>query len=294
MYDYSQRIVGKFLAYILAIIFILYFLMISSYLNIQLTDVLSAEFFPQTPHWALLVSSVIIFGWIAQRGVVSVARFFEIIGTVFVITAVAIHLVMLTQGDMRQIQPFFRASKLPEYMLGVKETISSFLGIELLLIFPLSGNNIKRTTWVAFLTIIFVGLFYVLVVESSISILGMQSAKNYNYALIEAIKQIDIPVLERFDIVFLTVGFAGMVAGISGVYLAMVEFSVRIFKTVNRSLIVLCIGVLIIAVSIASQAVKAAIDVYQMVIPFAGLITVFLIPVSLLLIAKVRGLVQKT
>ncbi len=293
MFDYSRRIVGKFLAYVLAVFFILYFLMVSTYLSVHLTELLRAEFYPKTPQWVMLVASVLVFGLIAQRGVVSVARFFEIIGTVFAISAVIIHLIMFQQGDIREIQPFFRASKLPEYMLGVKDTIFSFLGIELLMIFPLSGQNSKRTTWVAFFTIIFVGLFYALVVETCIMMLGMKSVQNYNFALIEAIKQIDIPILERFDVVYLTVGFAGLVAGISGVYLALVEFAIRLFKTVNRSFVVVGVGVLIIASSIATQAVKPAIDIYESALPVAGVFIVFLIPAILLLTAKVRGLVQK-
>jgi amino acid transporter len=86
--------------------------MVSAYLNTQLTRVLQVEFYPKTPQWAMLVSSVLVFGWVAYRGVISVARFFEIIGTVFVITAVVTHIIMFQQGDLREIQPFFRASKL--------------------------------------------------------------------------------------------------------------------------------------------------------------------------------------
>lgn len=94
LFDYCQRIAGKFLAYVVAIYFILYFLMVSAYLNTQLAQVLREEFYPKTPSWAMLVSGVLVFGWVAQRGVTGVARFFEIIGTVYVITAIATHIVM--------------------------------------------------------------------------------------------------------------------------------------------------------------------------------------------------------
>ena len=70
-----------------------------------LTAVLRAGFYPRTPRWAMLIVSVVVFGIVAYRGVVSVARFFEVIGTVFVITAVAVHFVMLLQGDPREVLP---------------------------------------------------------------------------------------------------------------------------------------------------------------------------------------------
>lgn len=294
LFEYSQCIAGKTLAYILAVYYILYFFMFSAYLNVQLTAVLRAGFYPKTPQWAMTIASVIVFGIVAHRGVASVARFFEVIGTIFVVTAVATHFVMLLQGDLREVQPFFRASKLPEYLLGVKDCLFAFLGVELLTIFPLGGKSIKRSIATAFLTVLFIGVFYVFVVATCIMMLGMQSAQNYSFTLIEAIKQIDNPVLERFDILFLTVGFAGLVAGVCGVYLALVEYAVRLFKKVNRLLIVVGVGVIMVALSIASQAVKPVMTAFESVLPIAGLASAFLIPTILLLIAKVRGLVQKT
>jgi hypothetical protein len=185
-------------------------------------------------------------------GGASVARFFEVIGTIFVITGIATHFVMLLQGDPREVQPFFQASELPEYLFGIKDCLFAFLGIELLTVFPLSGKNVRRSVATAFLPVLFIGLFYVFMVATCIMILGFYSAQNYNFALIEAIKQIDNPVLERFDILFLTVGFAGLVAGVCGVYLALVEYAARLFRKANRLIIVVGIGAVITALSIAS------------------------------------------
>jgi spore germination protein (amino acid permease) len=291
--EYSRLIVGKSLTYILIIYFIVFLLSISIYLILQLTMVLRASFYPKTPQWAMTVVSVIVFGIVSYRGTVSIARFFEIIGTIFVITAVSTHFVMLLQGDLREIQPFFRVSKLPEYLLGIKDCLFAYLGIELLTIFPLSGKNTRRSMMTVFLTVLFVGLFYVFVVETCIMMLGMKSVQNYNFALIEAIKQIDSPVLERFDILFLTVGFAGLVAGLCGVYLALVEYAVRLFKKASRLAIVIGVGAITAALSIASQAANPVVDVLESSLPIAGLVSAFLIPAILLLIAKVRGLVQK-
>lgn len=291
LYEYSRRIVGTFPACILALYFICYFFLISVYLSIQLTSVLKAEFYPKTPGWAMLVASVIVFGAIAYRGPVNVARFFEIIGVVFLVTAIVTHLVMFQQGRPEEIRPLFRASKLKEYLFGIKDVIVAFLGIELLTVFPLSGKNSRRSTVTAALTVLAVGLFYVLVVETCIMMLGMKSTENYNFALIEAIKQIDNPILERFDILYLTAGFAGLVAGISGVYLALVEYAAQLLVKTKRFFVVAGTGAVIIALSIAAQFMKSAMDILEAVLPPAGLVSAFLIPTALLLTAKVRRLV---
>ncbi|NLV59348.1 MAG: endospore germination permease [Clostridiales bacterium] len=293
LFEYSQRIVGRVMAHVIAVYFILYFFLISAYFILQLASVLQSEFYPKTPRWAMTIVSVIVFGMIAHRGVVSVARFFEVIGIIFIITAVTAHIVMLLQGDLREIQPFFRSSKLPQYLLGIKECLFAFLGVEVLTVFPLSGKRSRRSAITAFLSVLFIGVFYVFIVETCIMMLGIQSAQNYNFALIEAIKQVDNPILERFDILFLTVGFAGLVAGVCGIYLALVEYSARLFHKAGRLTIVIGVGTIMTALSIATQAIQPAMTIFESVLPIAGLVCAFLIPTTLLLIAKVRGLVQK-
>lgn len=105
LYDYSQRIAGKLIGSALAVYYLLYFFMVSTYLTAELTQVLRAEFFPKTPQWAMLVASVIVFGIVAHRGVTSVARFFEVIGTVFLITAVIIVCMQHVLGECLRLQP---------------------------------------------------------------------------------------------------------------------------------------------------------------------------------------------
>ncbi len=293
LYEYSRRIAGPFLAYILGIYFICYFFLVSVYLSIQLISVLKAEFYPKTPSWVMLAASVTVFGTIAYRGAANVARFFEIIGVAFLVTAIVTHLVMFQQGRLEEIRPLFRVSQVREYLLGVKDVIIAFLGIELLTVFPLSGKNSRRSVLTAAMTVLVVGLFYVLVTETCIMMLGMKSAENYNFALIEAIKQIDNPILERFDILYLTVGFAGLVAGTSGVYLALVEYAIRLFAKTKRIFVTAGAGVVIVVLGIAAQSMKSARDMLEAALTAAGLVSAFFIPAALLLTAKVRGLVQK-
>lgn len=293
LFDYSQEIIGKFFGYILSIYFALYFLLVSVFLNIQLTRVLKAEFFHRTPDWATLVAGVAVFGCMAYKGVNSVVRFIEIIGPVYLFTGIAVHFIMLTQGDISNILPLFRSSEAMRYIAATKDTIISFLGIEILTIIPFAKHNGKKAAVTAFFTLLFIGFFYVLAVETSIMMLGIHNIQNYNNSLIEAIKVVDIPVLERVDIVYLTVGFFGLVAGVCVAYLALVEYATRLFSKLNRKLVVLLLGVMIIALSRIGQTAKDSDSFFEAVIPVSGLVTAFLTPALLLVIAKVRGLGKK-
>ncbi len=294
LFDYSQEIVGKFFGYVLSICFALYFLLTSVYLNMQLTHVLKAEFFHKTPDWATLVAGVTVFGCIVYKGVNSVVRFIEIIGPVYLLANISIHFIMLSQGDINNILPLFRSSDAILYLVAIKDTILPFLGIEILTIIPFTKHNGKKAAFTAFFTILFIGLFYVLAVETSIMMLGIENTQNYSFSLIEAIKVVNVPVIERVDIVYLTVGFFGLVAGICVVYLALVEYATKIFSKMARKLVVLLLGVVIIILSRIGQAAKDSVSFFEAVIPVTGLIATFVTPTLLLVIARVRGLGQKT
>ncbi len=294
LFDYSQEIAGKFFGYVLSIFYALYFLLISVYLNVQLTNVLKAEFFPKTPDWAMLVAGVAVFGCMAYKGVNSVVRFIEVIGPVYLLTAISIHFVMLLQGDINNILPLFRPTEAMRYLAASKDTILSFLGIEILTIVPFAKHNEKKAAVTAFFTLLFIGFIYVLAVETSFMMLGINNVQNYNYSLIEAIKVVNIPVLERVEILYLTVGFFGLVAGVCVVYLALVEYVARLFSKVDRKFIVLVLGVFIITLGRIGQTAKDSNKFFDSVIPIIGMIAAFLIPALLLVIARVKGLGQKT
>jgi spore germination protein len=293
LFDYSREIVGAFMSYVFLIYFIAYFLLICTYLIIELSSVLKAEFFPKTPKWATLTAGVLVFGFIAYKGISGVARFFEIIGPVFIVTSVGVHLIMLTQGNVSNILPLFRASEMPRYLLAAKDAILPFLGVEVLTIIPFSPKNGKKAIRTAFLTLLFIGLFYVLIVETSIMMLGIHDIQNYNYALIEAIKLVNNPVLERFDILYLTVGFAGLIAGICALFLALTEYVCKLLSGLSRKAVVIMLTALVIVSGIIGINLKNAQSIFESVIPPAGLFTAFLIPALLFVIAKVRGLGQK-
>lgn len=293
LYDYSGQLVGKLIAVLLAMYFILYFLLVSTYLNLQLTSVLKAEFYPMTPKWVMLVLSIFAFGCVAYRGVTNVARLFEILGAIVLIAGIVTNVIMSYQGDFHEIQPFFRASKWMEYLSGVKYMITAFLGVEVLTAMPLGGEKVGRSVITAALSILVTGLFYITVVEACIMMLGREAAKNYNFALIEAIKMVENPIVERFDILYLTVGFAGLVAGVSAVYLALVEYVVKLIPKLGRLIVVAVVGAVMIGLGVLVEPIHAISDLLEVVMRYTGLVSAFVIPLVLFMIMKVKKIDKK-
>ena len=122
---------------------------------------------------------------------------------------------------------------------------SHSLGIEVLAIIPFTAKNGPKAVKNAFITLLLIGVFYVLVVESSVMMVGFNEIVHYNYPLLVAIRQVELPYLkifQRIDLLYLTVGFIGLFAGLSIVYLNIVEYICRMLPKVKRVLVVIAVG----------------------------------------------------
>lgn len=291
LYEYSQELMGKAMAVIFAVFYSLYFLMVDVYLCSSVASMLKANFLYKTPVWAFLLMGIPVFGYVAYKGVTNTARLFEFFGAIFVVAMIIVHAFMFYQGEMVNIRPLFVPSEIGRYLAAVKDAVLAFLGIEVLTVTPFSQKKSKKAPRVAFWTLIATGFAYVLVVETSIMMVGIHEITYYQYPLINAIRQIVLHYIEflrRVDIVYLTLGVMGVVAGISMVYLAIVEYLCRLFIRAARWLIVAIVGFAIYILSIASFAIFDFTTMVGQSITYAGLFAAGVIPLVLWVTAKVK------
>jgi len=291
-FEYSQEIVGKFFSYLIAIYFIIYFLMIGVYLKLKFVGLLQSNFLPQTPQFVTLLISITLFAYVAYKGITNVARGFEIIGIPFLIITVGLCILMITEGMHYNILPFYNPADTKEFARAVKELVLPFGGIEILLIIPFTAKN-KKAPRTAFFTLLFIGLFYVLIVEGTLMILGVNNTIALNDSFIEAIKVVEIPVIERTDILYLTLGLMSLFAGMIIVFTAVTEFACRLFARVKRYVIVIIIGVVVFVLCLFGLNIKDFDELYANYATVPVLFSSVLIPTILFIIAKLKKRAQK-
>ena len=291
LFSYSKYLVGTPLAYILSFYYVIYFLMIAVFLVFNMATLLKSNFFFSTPVIPMIAISIPVFSYIAYKGINTIARMFEFLGLVFLITAISVHILMLTQGKLEYIRPVFNPAETGRYFGAIKEAIFSFLGIEVLLIIPMGKHNSKKSVKTAFFSLLVVGGFYVLIVESCIMKLGINNIVNYKASLIEAIRDTPMPFLnflERTDILFLTVGFMGLYMGISMVFTVITEYLCRMFSKAKRAVIVIVLGAVVLILAVIAGMVSNFTKVVLELGIYMGVIACGAIPIVLLIIAKVK------
>lgn len=287
LFEYSQEIVGKIFSRLIASYYLLFFLITGVYLKLKLVGVLRSNFLPQTPQFIMLLMGISLFGYVANKGITNVAMMFEIIGTIFLIVTVGSCTAMLPEGMIYNVLPFFNSTETKEYLNTIKDLATPFTGLEVLFVIPFTPQN-KRASKVSFFTLLFIGLFYVLIVESTIMILGINNTIAFSDAFIEAIKIVELPVIERTDIFYLIFGLTSLFSGMIIVFTVILEFACRLIPRVKRHIIVIAIGIVFFTLCLFGLNINNPNDVFESFAPYLVLTSSILIPTLLLIIAQLR------
>jgi spore germination protein len=288
--DYSRDLVGRGGSGILSVLYILYFLAVSGYLVSSWAHLLKSDFLIKTPEWADMLVGIPVICWAAYRGVTNIARLFEIYGVILLVVALFAHVLMLTQGSLMNILPVVGPSGLSRPLSALGDVVPSFLGIEVLLVIPFTQAN-KKAPKIAFFTLLLIGFYYVLIVESCIAMMGMEETVLHSDAMVQALRQVDASFLEfmrRLDIMFLTAGFMGVFAGITVAFTAALEYACRLLPRIPRVWVVVCLGAFLFALGLLAGALKAPDEAFGVFGLCAGLPAAVLIPLVLYCIAKVK------
>lgn len=286
-FDYAPSLVGKPITYLFALFYIIYLMFILIFLITGMTKVVNYNFLLKTPSWSLAMLTIILLCFIVYKGVTCVARLAEVAGIIFIGAAIFIHALMVIEGNVDWILPVFNTADIGKYIEGFKGSIFPFLGIEVLLVFPLA-TKIRRPVRTAFISVLAIGLFYVFIVESCIMKVGLNHIVGLDNGLITAIQSTTPDLLARLDILYVTVGFGGLFVGISIVMLAIIEYLCRVFKHASRLVVVATVGVITFIIFLLVNGVKGYEDFAQSLGMILGIAAIVL-PLGLLMFAKIKN-----
>lgn len=285
--EYSKEILGKVLSNILLIFLIIYFIIFFVFVCEYYFGFIKTEFLFKTPEIVLLITGIAAFGFIVNKGITPITRAAEIIIPFYIIFTVTFYIVGIFQSYKYNLLPIFSKDEISQYFSGITETIVPFIGAEMLLIVPFSKDN-KKSPKLALFTLILIGAYYILVFFSSIGVLGINSVQINEFSGFETLKNIEIPVIERVDILYETFGFATMFFKLSFYYLVVVEFICRMLPSKKRWIIVTITGMFLTILVILSSIFNL-LDFLDLVLKILGIVAALIIPIVLFIIAKVKN-----
>ncbi|WP_432405209.1 GerAB/ArcD/ProY family transporter [Wukongibacter sp. M2B1] len=297
IYEYSKILTGKFITAIFMFIFFIEFFFFFTMAIRVSSEIIKLTVLIKTPVWALCLSFYLVIYYILLKGLRIMARVIEFYGMIIIMAYLIIHFLISTQGKLINIRPYFGEADIVTYFKSSIVTILPFLGIEILAIIPFNRKiNNKKVFKYTVSMILFIGLFYILVVESCISVNGVDGIIFYKDALLATIRRIDVEWLQflrRLDGIFLMAWIMSIFCTATINAYGAVFLIGKYFKKINRNLLIFIIVVISYYIS---QIPKTFNDV-QTILDYSsylGFATMGFIPILLLIITKVKKYDKKT
>lgn len=296
IYEYSNLLVGKNITYIIITIYYIYFFMLFTMIIRMASESIKLMLLINTPVWIFSLVFLVVVYYITIKRLSVIARICEIYGLIIVVCASMLHISMFTQGKLINLRPFFVLGNIQTYIKSIMVTIVPFLGIEILMIIPFNKEkNNKKVLKYTTLATAFIGIFYILIVESCISIMGVDSIIYYKDALFASIRRIDIrslQFLERLDGIFIILWIIAIFCTISLEAYASVFLSNKIFKKVNFNYM----AIIVLTLSFIISQIPSTIDEVEAILNYMkyyGIVTGGIIPLILFIITKRKKVPQE-
>jgi spore germination protein len=287
LFEYGQILLGKVLNWFLCILLMVFYFCVLAYLNVSMSNIITIDLLPQTQPFLTTGLVIALFGFIVYKGTETMARLFELMGAMYLAVMLLHCLLLLTQSEITNILPFYNPNEGSQLIDSLLPFGIIYGGMDLLLMILFTKRN-KGAPKVAFFTMLAIAVQFVLITEGSIGILGVNNAMAYKDTFIQAIKLADAPVIERPDILYMTVGLGSMFAVLIAFIHSIVGIITRMFPSAKRGLIVIIICVIDYIATLAAFGIPAYMPLYKNIVPYLSLFFTGVLPVLLYLIASVK------
>lgn len=290
LYEYSNELVGKFVTLIFIFICIAYSFIFLSMLIRLYCETIKITILPKTPIIYLSFLFYLVIFYALTKGLNVIARMCEIYGALSIINFIFINSILFTQGKIINIRPFFTPSDILLYLKGIPQMILPLLGMEVLFFLPINKAKNKNIFKYTVLTVAFIGILYIFVVESTTSVVGVDSIVNHNANVFSIIKGVDVHYLEflrRLDGVYIGVWTMNAICASSLWAYGTTIFVNKLFKNTQYkhiSFIVILLSFIVSQTPKNKELVESIITYDS----YFGIMVFFVIPFILFIVMKVK------
>ncbi|EJO5346647.1 endospore germination permease [Clostridium botulinum] len=244
----SKKFFGKILGTILNLIFISYFIIITTKVASNISDVLKIYMVPFLNKTSLLIIMYLVIGYVIYNGTKTVGILNEVIffSTIFIFF---IPLAALKDAHMLNLRPVFGAGAL-NIVKAVKETVFSYSQIEMILVlYPLLHDN-REIKKYGLISVTFITIVYTIFTIVNILYLGIETSLKFVWPLVTVTESLRIPVINSFRYIFMSLWSLTMFKTIcNGYFVSVYELS-KITKKIDRKKVLLLTLPLVIIIAL--------------------------------------------
>lgn len=292
VYDYSLQLVGKPITLIFTALWIADIFITFAFLPRVYCNAINLTILDKTPVRYLALLFFLVIGYAMSKGLKTISRLVEIYATLSILNFILINAILCTQGKLINIKPIFTLSEFPLYLKGVFKMILPILGGEALFFIPMNQKENRKICKYGFITFLLIGLFYIFIIESTISVVGVDTVIYSRTTLFSTIRGLDIPYFDffkRLDGYYIMIWSLNLICTCSIWGYGLVIFIRKIFKDFKYKYTVIAVGVIGYIVSLLPKTIAQTEKILDMSV-YVSCGIYLIVPITLLTVKKVKKL----
>ncbi|MEK3901296.1 MULTISPECIES: GerAB/ArcD/ProY family transporter [unclassified Paenibacillus] len=288
LFEILESVLGQWLGKAVSLIYLFYFLILTSALLGDLGSFITTEVMPETPTEAIKMIFLIVIIVSAYKGIVIVARLSELLFPWLLLLLTLLVLALIPQANWTHILPILEDGLKPVMSAGIQSAMFQE-PIVLLSFLPLMKQSGKQARALLGGTALG-GLILFVLTLLSVLVLGIEQTSNSNYPVFILAKAINIGnILQRVEGMLVTIWIMTFFIKISLLFLLILQNFQAVFSLKRTTYLIFPLAVLLFV--FASNIYINLIYLIHMVQTawwkFAAIHLVFL-PVLVCLIALIR------
>lgn len=286
---YSQQIIGKYMGWLLSLLYAFYFITLLSFEVRMAGEVVREYLMERTPREVLILLLFFASTYLVTGGLGAVVRINEMFLPVLMFFLLLALLLSFREVDPKNMQPMLSKGIFPLFK-GVPETALSFLGYEIILFFSAYFQKPQLTFKAGCYGLAVVCFVYVLTVFVALGVFGVDTLTTLVWPTLEVVKVIEIPggFVERLESIFITIWVMAIFTTISINHFLSSMVLGQLFRKNQRWFFYSILPVAYI-IALYPPGVIEVFDIGTFASYF-GLLLSTGIPIILLLVARLRKL----
>jgi spore germination protein len=290
--EYSGILVGKFITYVFSAFIISSFSIALFIVTRDAGELIKTNLIVNTPAPYISLLIFLAVYYLVANKITNIGRFLELFGLIFILLIVLSSALMSTKGEWINLKPIWGSEGRGAYLKGWLAMILPFGGNEVVSSITLGHKNTKKVFMYIIIACISITLFYIFVIESNFSVIGVDEIVNYRYPGITAARRVELPFMQffrRLDGLVLTAWIIGAFCTMTISAYVVIIFITRLFPKANYYMVT---PVVLISCYILGYLPKVDIDAVKLggsLYTYSTVVSGFLVPIVLVIVSKVKG-----
>ncbi|MGN7413000.1 GerAB/ArcD/ProY family transporter [Paenibacillus sp. SAF-068] len=204
VFEFIPEITGKWIAYLLGLLIIVYFVVLCSFEVRVMAEITSMYILERTPSWVTIMVSLWIGIYMLSGGLMVIIRVFSIVLPVTLVLLALVFLLSTKMFDIINLRPILGEGIMP-VLKGLKPSCLSYSGYEVLLIVTAYMKDVKASNKTAIYSILICTIIYMVTIVTVVGNLSLAGVETRMWPTFDMVRSFEIEgfLFERYESLFI-------------------------------------------------------------------------------------------